>query len=64
MELDIMLGKVQGKRRGRQKIRWIDDVTKETSKSLRELCEVTQDRKGWREYIDGVTITWRSLNGT
>ena len=40
MEQEIMLGKVQGRRRrGRQRIRWLEGVTKETGKSLRELHE-------------------------
>ena len=65
MEQDIMLGKVQGKRRrGRQRTRWIEGVTKETDQSLRALCELTQDRKTWRKYVHGVTRSKRRLDGT
>ena len=42
---DIMLGKVQGKRRrGRQRTRWMDGVTKETDKLLQGLCQIAQER--------------------
>ena len=64
-EMNIMLGKVQGKgRRERQKTWWIEGVTKETNKSPRELCEVTRDRKGWRNHVRGITMSRRQLDGT
>ena len=65
MEQDIMLGKVQGRRRrGRQRIRWLEGVTKETGKSLRELSMLAQDRTAWRKYVRGVTKIRERLDGT
>ena len=60
-----MLGKVQGRRRrGRQRIRWLEGVAKETGKSLRELSMLAQDRTAWRKYVRGVTRSRERLDGT
>ena len=65
IEHDIMLGKVQGKRRrGRQRIRWMDGVSKETDTSLQDLCRFAQERKTWRGFVHGVTRSRRRLDGT
>ena len=50
-----MLGKMEGKRRGQQRIRCLDSVTDSMDMKLRKLQEVVKDRKAWRAAVHGVT---------
>ena len=62
LEKTLMLGKIEGRRRGQQRMKWLDGIIDSMGMSLSKLQEIVKNREAWRAAVHGVTTSWTWLS--
>ena len=62
LENALMLGKIEGRRRGRQRRRWLDGITDSMNMSLSKLQKIVKDREAWHPAVHGISKSSTRLN--